>query len=85
MSPVEITTKRRDAEPLAEQLQTFRRIVVPQKCLGQAAQLENLTPPDPEDEGTMIVRNVSNYTPEDTSSYPRRFVSLAVPPCEPQT
>jgi len=28
---------------------------------------------DPEDEATVILRNVTNYLPRDTASYPRRL------------
>jgi hypothetical protein len=50
------------------------------KDLGQVDQLQNLTALDPKYEDTMIVRNVGSYTREDTSSYPKRLASLAVPP-----
>jgi hypothetical protein len=31
--------------------------------------------PNPEDEGTMVVQNVSNYSPVDMAQHPRRLDS----------
>jgi hypothetical protein len=39
---------------------------------------------DPEDIGTIIRRNVGNYSPNDIASQPRTFAHSATPLQEPQ-
>ena len=34
---------------------------------------------DPEDEGITILRNVGNYSPQNTASHPRRLASSTTP------
>jgi hypothetical protein len=51
----------------------FRRIVVPSYSGSDITVFLGLA--DPEDEATTILRNIRNYSPSDTASYPRRLES----------
>jgi hypothetical protein len=62
-----------DAVSLREYFQTFRKVTHIQ---GQVIHKENLflfELRDSDDEGITILRNVGNFSPNDTASHPRRL------------
>jgi hypothetical protein len=60
-----------DTASLSEWLPMFQRNAVPSSGLrGPRSNL--LSPPDPEDDGTMTLQNIRNHSPNDTALYSRR-------------